>query len=98
MTNKNEREVYCQLMGRETGFFSTKISIELDLGESKSWFESIAGKSPLADEDGETINFNSMVDALNHMAKDGWKFINAYCITVDDNNVYHYIMKKTIIE
>ena len=45
-------------MGRETGFFTTKIEIELDLGESKSWFESIAGKSSLADEDGETINFN----------------------------------------
>jgi len=58
MPKKLDGEVYCQLMGRETGFFTTKIEIELDLGESKSWFESIAGKSSIADEDGETINFN----------------------------------------
>ncbi len=39
-----------------------------------------------------------MIDALNHMAKDGWRFVNAYCITVHENSVYHYIMINTISE
>ena len=35
----NAQEVYCQLKGTETGVFSKKVVIELDLGEKKKWFE-----------------------------------------------------------
>ena len=96
--NDNVQEIYCQLKGTEAGVFTKKITIELDLGEKQKLFENIVGKSPLADEDGKIIKFNSMIDALNHMAKDGWFFVNAYCITIGNGsqNIYHYVMRKKI--
>jgi hypothetical protein len=30
------------------------------------------------DEQGKVIKFNSAIDALNYMAKQGWEFVNAY--------------------
>ena len=92
----NAQEVYCQLKGTETGLFSKKVVIELDLGEKKKWFENLVGRSPLADEEGNIIKFNSMIDALNHMATGGWSFVNAYCVTTNNQHVYHYVMRKKI--
>ena len=93
----NGQELYCQLVGTESGFFSTKVTIEVDMGQNQTWFERWGG-NPLKDEDGSIIKFNSMVDALNHMSKDGWLFINAYAITTDKNNIYHYLMRKKVKE
>ena len=46
------------------------------------------------DENGEKMIFNSMIDALNYMTKNGFKFVNAYAITEDGQNVYHYLLKN----
>jgi hypothetical protein len=48
----------------------------------------------LKDELGKALDFNSMIDALNFMAQNGFEFVNAYTITVANQNVYHYILKK----
>ncbi len=37
-----------------------------------------------------------MVDALNYMGKQGWEFMQAYIVTVQNQNVYHYLLKKKI--
>lgn len=88
------QEVYCEIVGKAAGFFRNKVEIEVDFGQEKGWF---GGSNPLADSSGKTIKFNSMIDALNHMAKDEWKFVNAYSLTHKNENVYHYVMRKTII-
>jgi len=88
------REIYCEIVGKSTGFFKNKVEIEVDFGQEKSWF---GGSNPLADSSGKTIKFNSMIDALNHMAKDEWSFVNAYSITHKDQNIYHYVMRKQIV-
>ena len=33
------------------------------------------------DENGEKMNFNSMIDAVNYLAKLGWELILAYPVT-----------------
>lgn len=88
-----KREIYCELVGKSTGIFKVKVEIEVDFGQETNWF---GGINPLADQDGTVIKFNSMIDALNHMAKDGWLFVNAYVITKKEQHVYHYVMRKTI--
>ncbi len=40
------------------------------------------------------VIFNSMIDALNFMTKNGFEFVDAYAITVDNQNVYHYLLKN----
>jgi hypothetical protein len=46
------------------------------------------------DENGKKISFNSMIDALNYLHKFGYRFKDAYAITINDRNVYHWIMEK----
>ncbi len=90
-----KREVYCEIVGKAAGFFKNKVEIEVDFGQEKSWF---GGRNPLSDSSGKVLKFNSMIDALNHMAEDDWSFVNAYAITVKEQNIYHYLMKKTVEE
>lgn len=40
-------------------------------------------------------SFNSMVDGMNYMGKDGWEFVQAYVVTLGNQNVYHWLLKKT---
>ena len=85
------QEIYCEIVGKSVGFFKSKVEIEIDFGQETGWF---GGKNPLSDSNGKVIQFNSMIDALNHMAKDDWRFVNAYSLSVKDQNVYHYVMRK----
>jgi hypothetical protein len=85
--------VYCEIVGTSQ-LFSTKVTIVIDYGQRMKWFEDNRAK----DASGNKIVFNSMIDALNYMGKDGWEFAQAYAITMGQQNVYHYLMKKPFIE
>jgi len=87
-------EVYCEVVGKEVGILNKKVEITVDFGQAKGWVESLTGENPLKDSSGKTIKFNSMIDALNHMSKSGWLFVNAYSITIKNTNIYHYVMRK----
>lgn len=88
------REIYCEIVGREVGLLKKKVEVNIDFGEAKGWIESLKGGNPMKDASGKIIRFNSMIDALNHMAKNDWLFVNAYSITVKNFNTYHYVMRK----
>lgn len=84
--------MYCEIVG--TGkLFSSKITVELDFGQATTFFGSA---QRLRGEDGKPIKFNSMVDAMNFMGSDGWEFAQAYVVTVGDQNVYHWLLKKDL--
>lgn len=51
----------------------------------------------MVDESGKKIEFNSMVDAMNYLAKFRWKFEQAYVVTVGGENVYHWLLSKDIV-
>ena len=90
-------ETYCEVVGVATLSFTGKLKIEVDFGQENKVFEGFNNdvlKDPVT---GKVMKFNSMVDALNHMAKNGWLFVNAYQIT-DSNNqtTYHYIMRRIV--
>ena len=40
------------------------------------------------------MKFNSMIDALNFFNTYGYKFVNAYVITIGNQNVYHFLLEK----
>jgi hypothetical protein len=83
---------YIQIVGTSK-LMSTKLIIQIDFGQRTKFFS--GGKETmLKDELGKALDFNSMIDALNFMAQNGFEFVNAYTITVANQNVYHYILKK----
>lgn len=83
---------YVQIVGTSK-LFSTKLTIQIDFGQRTKFFSS--GKETiLKDEDEKTLEFNSMIDALNFMSKNGFEFVNAYAITVSNQNVYHYLLRS----
>lgn len=86
--------VYCELVG--TGkLFSSKVNVEVDFGqETNFWNQST--EHFLIDENGDKIKFNSMVDAMNYMGRFGWEFEQAYVVTTNQQNVYHWLLSKVI--
>ena len=84
---------YVQIVGTSK-LLSTKLTIEIDFGQNTKFFST--GKETIVkDENGKNLVFNSMIDALNFMTKNGFEFVNAYAISVSSNqNVYHYLLRK----
>lgn len=83
---------YVQIVGTSK-ILSTKVFIEIDFGQRTKFFSS--GKETIIkDSLGKAVDFNSMIDALNFMSENGYDFVNAYAITVGNQNVYHYLLRK----
>lgn len=89
----NEIDVeYIQIVGTSK-FLSSKVIVKIDFGQRTKLFST--GKATiLKDDQGKTLDFNSMVDALNFLSDHGFEFINAYAYALNNQSVYHYLMKK----
>jgi len=81
--------VYCEIVGTQK-LLSTKLNIVVDYGEQRSMFK----QNWVRDSEGKIQTFFSMVDALNYMGVNGWEFSQAYVVTANNQNVYHYLMKR----
>ena len=93
-------KVYCEIVSSSRGIFSDKTSVELDFGQYASWWST---DRKLVDEDGKTIVFNSVLDAVNYMARRGWTFEQMYVVQSitkgdSDTPAYHWILSKEITE
>ena len=86
-------EQYCQIIATPR-LFSNKVTIDIDFGEHKSiWVD-----SRLRTFDGRLKKFNTIIDALNFMGKEGWIFINAYPVRIGTTEVYHYGFRKQFLK
>ena len=86
-----QHKVFCELVGTQK-FLSAKVTVEIDMGQNP--YEN----SKLVDENGKKITFNSMVDAMNYMGKLGWEFEQAYVVTTNNQNVYHWLLSKDVVD
>lgn len=82
-------EQYCQVIATPR-VLSNKVTIDLDFGEVKS----IWRDTRLKNDEGKITKFNTVIDALNYMGKQGWIFINAYPVVYGNNTVYHFAFRK----
>src|SRR5438270_2992027 len=82
-------EQYCQVIATPK-LLSNKVTIDIDFGEEKSFWRDTRLKT----YDGKLKKFNTIIDALNYMGRDGWIFINAYPVRVSTSEVYHFAFKK----
>lgn len=82
---------YAELVGTKK-LLSSKVSVEVDYGQASSIFQN----DRIVDENGKSISFNSMVDAMNYMGKFDWEFVQAFTVTEGNQSVYHWIMKREV--
>jgi hypothetical protein len=82
---------YVQIVGTSK-LLSNKLTIEIDFGQENKIFS--AKDTQVKDTNGKLLVFNSMIDALNFMSENGYDFVSAHTITIGNQNVYHYILKK----
>lgn len=88
--NEVEDIQICQLLATQK-LFSRKVVITIDYGQNIVWG---AEGSRVLGSDGKMRTFNSVMHAINYMEKNGWEFIDAFVITIADQNVYHYYFRK----
>ncbi|MER3472191.1 MAG: hypothetical protein C4330_12970, partial [Chitinophagaceae bacterium] len=74
---------------------SKKVTIDIDYGEERSIWKDYRIKT----DEGKLKKFNTVVDALNYMGKEGWSLVNAFPYTSGSGNteVYHYVFKKAFL-
>ena len=93
-------KAYCEIVSTMRNIFSDKTSVELDFGQAAHW---LSTDRKLVDEDGKTITFNSVLDAVNYMSKRGWVFEQMYIVqsmSKGDSGTpaYHWIMSKDVTD
>ena len=82
-------EQYCQVIVTPR-MLSNKVTIDIDFGEEKSFW----ADTRIRTYDVKLKKFNTVVDALNFMGKEGWVFINAYPVNNGNIEIYHFAFKK----
>ena len=68
---------------------SSKVTVDIDYGEERSIWKDNRVKT----DEGKLKKFNTVVDALNYMGKEGWKLVNAFPFITGNTQVYHYVFK-----
>ncbi|MFK8045474.1 MAG: hypothetical protein AB8B72_08260 [Crocinitomicaceae bacterium] len=82
---------YIQIVGTQR-FLNNKVSIDIDFGQENKVLS--IRDTQIRDESGRLVVFNSMIDALNFFSKNGYEFVNAYALHGENQDVFHYILKK----
>ena len=84
---------YVQIVGTSK-LMSKKVSIQIDFGQETKFFS--GGREAIVkDARGKPTKFNSMIDALNFMNENGYDFVSAYTLTMGNQNVYHFLLRKS---
>jgi hypothetical protein len=91
-TEPARTEEYCMVLAT-SNLLGTKVTITVDKGQEIKLFRNTGA---VKDDEGKLKKFNTVIDALNYMNEDGWVFVDAYTVTIGQQNVYHYMMKRTV--
>jgi len=82
---------YIQIVGTGRAL-SDKVNVKIDFGQDTKFFGS-SKSLKILDKEGKKIKFNSMIDALNFMSKNGYEFVQAYAVNEEYQEI-HYLMRK----
>jgi hypothetical protein len=88
-TDTSKVEQYCQVIATPK-LLSNRVTIDIDFGEEKSFWRDTRLKT----DGGKIRKFNTIIDALNYMGKEGWIFINAFPVRMGETEIYHFAFKK----
>lgn len=90
--NGKEYPVYCDLMGYNSmGIGKLKVLLDFGAVTSGKQYESIYG------EDGKKMKFNTVIDAVNYLAKRGWVVKSNYDLSSGSKGtVLHFLLEKIV--
>jgi len=74
---------YGQIVGTQK-IYSIEVSVTVDLGQGSASRKEGRGK------DSGQPAFTSIPEAMNHLAADGWEFVQAYVVVNDERRNQHY--------
>ena len=81
---------YCEMRG-EPVYGGNKMTVTVDVGQERRKLEDLR----LRDEETRKIRvFNSMIDALNLLRKEGWEFVQGYASFDGQYVMHHWILKR----
>lgn len=86
-----EDREYVQIVGTSK-FLSNQVKIQIDFGQVNKFWE--FKDTSLLGIDGRPITLNGMVDALNFMHSYGYEYMDAYTLSIGNQSVYHYMLKR----
>ncbi len=81
---------YVQLIGYNTSLFGKKMEVTVDYGQKQKLFKSTS----IRNAEGKSMKFNTMIDALNFMEANGWKFIDYKESFIGKKVRYVYLLKR----
>ena len=92
-------KVYCEVVATPK-LFSNKATVELDFGQFAGFWTS---DRQLVDEQGNTISFNSALDAANYMSRRGWDLEEVFIVqdmSKGDSGTphYHWVLSKIVTD
>jgi hypothetical protein len=87
--NELEHVQYVELLGVQR-LLSNKIVVNVDYGQPRRIFR----EPRIKDGRGRNMKFNSMIDALNFMAMNGWEYVNNHQIHTDDTDEFHFLLRR----
>ena len=90
-TDTSKIEQYCQVIATPR-LLSNKVTIDIDFGDERSFWSD----KRLKTYDGKLKKFNTVIDALNFMGREGWSFMNAYPVNNGSTEIYHFAFKKLV--
>jgi hypothetical protein len=87
-------EQYCEVVVTEL-IMSNKVAIDIDYGEERKRIRD----NRLKEENGKLKKFNTVIDALNYLGKNGWKLVNAFPFNTRSGPTdYHYVFRKEFLK
>ena len=85
-------EQYCEVIASQTGgLFSYKVNIDVDFGSEMKKEKD----NRIKDTANGFKTFNTIVDALNYMGKQGWMIVTVFENGTKGNNTY--LLKKLFV-
>lgn len=82
---------YVQIKGVPV-LLKNKLRILIDFGQ---FSRSLSTKDQvIVDAEGRRMQFNSMIEALNFMSANGYEFVQAYGVSINNNEIEHYYLLR----
>jgi hypothetical protein len=88
-TDSVKVEQFCQVIATPR-LLSNKVTIDVDFGDEKKFWSD----TRLRTWEGKVKKFNTIIDAMNFMGREGWSFINAYPVKYGDSEIFHFAFRK----
>ena len=92
-SDTSKAEQYCQIIATPR-LLSNKVTIDIDYGDEKSFWHDTRLKT----DAGKLKKFNTVIDAINYMGREGWIFMNAYPVRLGETEIYHFAFKKQFLK